>query len=170
MWETTPETVVEKGMAMMRVSNRDAEKQMRDVQKSSVLGKLWMQMTGKLKHGAVNELLQLKEFRQLLRMRRLLIMRNGVIYWMGSQTDHSKWILVLPVVQRKEVLRAAHEAWGHEGDAQTTFFCLYGLDCSRTLRNMWQSARCVPWEKRKVSGQELSWAVWKLADHGKCSL
>ncbi|XP_063841035.1 uncharacterized protein LOC135089423 [Scylla paramamosain] len=61
-----------------------------------------------------------EEFRQWWRVRGSLIMRHGVIYWRGKETDSRKWKVVLPVNQRQEVLKAAHDQWGHQGVARTT--------------------------------------------------
>lgn len=57
---------------------------------------------------------------KLLKVRKILIMRGGVIYWKGARGYSTSWLPVLPVAKRKEVLCAAHEQWGHQGVARTT--------------------------------------------------
>ncbi len=47
-------------------------------------------------------------------------MRDGVIYWAGDKKNCSKWRVVLPKGQKKEVMRGAHDEWGHQGVARTT--------------------------------------------------
>lgn len=120
IWETSPTTSV-KGVAVMQVWSGASKEQMRDMQQSCpVLGKLWRQMIGKVRPAELKQLLQVEEFAQWWRVRRSLIMRHGVIYWHGRETDSRKWKVVLPVSQRQEVLKAAHDQWGHQGVARTT--------------------------------------------------
>ena len=120
IWETSPNTSV-KGVAVMQVWRGASKEQLRDMQQSCpVVGKLWRQMIGKVRPAELRQLLQLEEFRKWWRVRSSLIMRHGVIYWRGRETDSRKWKVVLPVNQRQEVLKAAHDQWGHQGVARTT--------------------------------------------------
>lgn len=43
-----------------------------------------------------------------------------MIYWRGRERDLRKWKGGLPVSKREEVLRAAHDQWGHQAVARTT--------------------------------------------------
>ena len=117
VWENPPSARV----AVIKVWDNVQSEQMRDTQKGCpVLGKLWMQMIGKLHVKELKELLQTEDFRQYWRVRRKLIMRNRVIYWAGDKKNRSKWRVVLPRGQRKEEMRGAHDEWGHQGVARTT--------------------------------------------------
>ena len=121
MWEEVPEDTLTRGVAVLKVWDRVSSEKMRDAQKACpVVGKMWMQMIGKLHAGEIKQLLTSEEFRKLWRVRRWLIMRDGVIYWRNNQRDKRKWKIVLPVGQRKEVIRGAHDEWGHQGAARTT--------------------------------------------------
>ncbi len=107
-------------VAVMKVWDKVQVEQMRDAQKACpVLGKLWIQMVGRLHVREIRVLLQSEEFRQLWRVRRKLFMRDGVIYWAGNK-NRSKWRVVLPKGQKKEVMRGTHDEWGHQGVARTT--------------------------------------------------
>ena len=120
VWEEMCKDRSEKGVAVVKVWGNKQLEEMRDAQKACpVLGKMWMQMIGKLHPREIKDLLRLEDFRKLWRARRVLIMRNGVIYWKGEQQDRKKWKVVLPVNQRKAVIRGAHDEWGHQGIART---------------------------------------------------
>ena len=120
MWEEVPGDRVTKGVAVVKVWDHMQVEEMRDEQKACpVLGKMWMQMIGKLHYGEIQELLKSEEFRKLWRVRKWLVMRDGVIYWRGKERDRKKWKVVLPVSKRKELMRGAHEEWGHQGVART---------------------------------------------------
>ena len=105
----------------MTVWEKLSLEQMRDEQKKCpVIGKLWKQMVGHIGRKEIREYLQSVEYRRLWRIRRALIMRNGVIYWKGFGSERQKWKPLLPVSCREEALQAAHEQWGHQGVTRTT--------------------------------------------------
>lgn len=92
-WENTHEAGAAKGGAVVRVWDRSQVEQIRDAQKSCpMLGKLWIQMTGKLHHKEIKGLLLSNEFKQLCKVRRWLIIRDVVSHWRGQQTHRSKWL------------------------------------------------------------------------------
>ena len=85
MWEKIPEDRLTRGIAMIKVWEHVPPERMRDAQKACpVVGKMWMQMIGKLHAGEIKQLLTSEEFRKLWRVRRWLIMRDGVIYWKNN--------------------------------------------------------------------------------------
>ncbi len=91
VWESAPSARV----AVMKVWDKVQVEQMWDAQKACpVLGKLWMQMVGRLHVREIRDLLQSEEFRQLWRVRWKLFMRDGVIYWAGDKKNCSKWRVV----------------------------------------------------------------------------
>ena len=54
---------------------------------------MWLQVVG-LYSREMREWLQSDELSQLWRVRRKLIMREGIIYWAGDKKDRSKWRVV----------------------------------------------------------------------------
>lgn len=120
MWEKVPEDRLTRGVAMIKVWDHVQTEKMRDAQKACpVVGQMWMQMIGKLPAGEIKQLLKLEEFRKLWRVRRWLVMRDGVIFWKGHERNRGKWKVVLPVGKREEVISGAHDGWGHQGVART---------------------------------------------------
>lgn len=121
VWEKMSMGIPEKGISVVKVWNNMRLDEMRNAQKACpVLGKMWMQMIGKLHLKEIKELMDSEEFRKLWRVRKALIMRDGVIYWRREQQKRREWKVVLPVSQRKVVMRGAHDEWGHQGVARTT--------------------------------------------------
>lgn len=96
-------------------------------------------------------------------------MRDGIIYWRGQRREQSKWKVVLPASQRKEVIRRAHDEWGHKGVARTTALvksnfswpglqedvkryvtgcktCIMAKDKGPVLKLSWEQLTNKPWE------------------------
>ena len=121
MWEGRKTNLLGRQVSALGIWKKQTEEQMCDAQKScSVLGYLWKQMTGKLSRQEFKMAMEMKEFRQLWRLRRSFVMRGGIIYWNRGTRMRSKWKPVLPLLNREEIMKAAHEQWGHQGVARTS--------------------------------------------------
>lgn len=100
----------------MKVWDQVHVKQMRNAHKSCpVLGKLCLQMVQKLHQKEIRELLQINEFRQLLRIKTTIGHERSNHILEKTERERSKW----EVVQRKEIIRGVHDEWGYQGVART---------------------------------------------------
>ena len=120
MWEGKKSNFMSGQVAVLGIWEKKTEEMCTAQKSCEVLGDLWRQMTGTLSRHEFKMAMQKKEFRKLWRVRRSLVMRGGIIYWNRGTRIRSKWKPVLPLASRGEILKAAHEQWGHQGVARTS--------------------------------------------------